>query len=142
MSFDGSVFFVLYHYESNAILEKPITKLDNMSIFTAYKMYFEELTAKGFKPQFNIMDNQATKHIKNKLTKNECKLQVVEPHNHCANIAVRAIQTFKAAFIAALATTDSDFPLQTWVRLTTQARTPSTCYVPRELIPPNQHMKF
>jgi hypothetical protein len=36
MSFDGSVcFYVLYHYESNAILAKPITGLDNMSIFTA-----------------------------------------------------------------------------------------------------------
>jgi hypothetical protein len=65
MSFDGSVcFFILYHYESNAILAKPITVLDNMSIFTVYKTYFEELTAKGFEPQLNIMDNQATKHIK------------------------------------------------------------------------------
>jgi hypothetical protein len=51
MSFNGSVcFFVLYHYESYAILAKPITGLDAMSIFTVYKMYFEELSAKGFKP--------------------------------------------------------------------------------------------
>jgi hypothetical protein len=51
ISFDGSVcFFVLYHYESNAILAKTITRLDNMSIFTVYKTYFEESTAKGFKP--------------------------------------------------------------------------------------------
>ena len=34
--------------------------------------------------------------------------------------AKRAIQTFKAAFIAALATTDSNFPLQLWGRLTPQ----------------------
>jgi hypothetical protein len=32
------------------------------------------------------------------------------------------IQTFKAAFIAALATTDSDFPLQPWDRLTLQVK--------------------
>ncbi len=115
MSFDGSVcFFVLYHYESNAILAKPVTGLDNLSIFTAYKMYFEELTAKVFKPQLNIMDNQATKHINKFLTKNKCKLQVVEPHNDRINAGERAIQMFKAAFIAALATTDSDFPLQLW----------------------------
>jgi hypothetical protein len=39
MSFDGSVcFFILYHYEFNTILSKPITGLDNMSIFTAYKI--------------------------------------------------------------------------------------------------------
>jgi hypothetical protein len=119
MSFDGSIcFFVLYHYESNAILAKPITGLVDVSIFTVYKSYFEELTAKGFKPKLNIMDNQATKHIKIKLTKKKCKLQVIEPHNHHVNAAKRTIQTFKAAFIAALATTDSDFPLQLWDQLT------------------------
>jgi hypothetical protein len=66
------------------------------------------------------MDNQATKHIKKILTKNKCKLQVVEPHNHCINATKHAIQMFKAAFIAALTITDSDFPLQLWDRLTPQ----------------------
>jgi hypothetical protein len=66
------------------------------------------------------MDNQATKHIKKFLTENNCKLQVVEPHNHRVNAAKRVIQTFKAAFIVALATTDSDFPLQLWERLIPQ----------------------
>jgi hypothetical protein len=121
MSFDGSVcFFVLYHYKSNAILATPITGLDDVSIFNAYKTYFDVLTAKGFKPKLNIMDNQATKHIKIFLTENDCKLQVVEPHNHRVNAAERAILTFKAAFIAALGTTDSDFPLQLWDPLTPQ----------------------
>ena len=36
------------------------------------------------------------------------------------NAAKRAIQTFKAAFIVALATTDSDFPLQLCDQLTPQ----------------------
>jgi hypothetical protein len=66
------------------------------------------------------MDNQATQHIKKILTENDCKLQIVEPHNHRVNAAERAIQTFKTAFIAALATTDSDFPLQLWDWLTPQ----------------------
>ena len=121
MSFDGSVcFFVLYHYESNAILATPIAGLDDVSIFEAYKHYFQELTQKGFQPKLNIMDNQATKYIKKFLTENDCRLQIVEPHNHRVNAAERAIQTFKAAFISALATTDSDFPLQLWDRLTPQ----------------------
>jgi hypothetical protein len=123
MSFDGSVcFFVLYHYESNAILATPIAGLDDVSIYHAYKKYFKELTDKGFKPKLNIMDNQATKHIKKFLTDNDCQLQIVEPHNHQINAAERAIQTFKAAFIAALATTDSNFPLQLWDRLTPQVQ--------------------
>ncbi len=115
-------FFVLYYYEFNAILAKPITGLDDMSIYTAYKAYFEELTANGFKPQLNIMDNQATMHIKKFLTKNKCKIQVVELHNHPVNAAKRMIQMFKAAFIAALTTTDSDFPLQLQDQLTPQVK--------------------
>jgi hypothetical protein len=112
MLFNGSIcFFVLYHYESNAILATPIAGLGDVSIFNAYKKYFQDLTAKGFKPKLNIMDNQAMRHIKKILTKNNCKLQIVKPHNHCVNAAKRAIQTFKAPFIAALATTDSDSPL-------------------------------
>ena len=110
MSFDGSVCF-LYHYKSNAILAIPIAGLDAMSMFKAYKAYLIELEQKGFKPKLNIMDNQATKHIKKFLTKNDCKLQVAEPHYHRVNAAEQAIHTFKAAFIMALATTDSNFLL-------------------------------
>ena len=43
------------------------------------------------------MDNQATKHIKKFLTEHNCKLQVVEPHNHRVNAAKRVIQSFKGA---------------------------------------------
>ena len=43
---------------------------------------------------------------------------IVEPNNHRVNAAERAIQTFKAHFISALATTDSNFPLQLRDRLT------------------------
>jgi hypothetical protein len=114
------LFFVLYHYESNAILATPIAGLDDMSIFTTYKTYFKQLTSKEFKPKLNIMENQATKHFKKYLTKKKCKLRVMELHNHCFNATERAIQTFKAAFIAALATTDSNFPLQLWDQFTPQ----------------------
>ena len=66
------------------------------------------------------MDNQATNHIKTFLTKNNCKLQLAEPHNRRVNAVEQAIQTFKDAFIATLATTDSNFPLQLWDQLTLQ----------------------
>jgi hypothetical protein len=123
MSFDGSIcFFVLYHYESNAILATPIAGLDDVSIFNAYKKYFKDLNAKGFKPKLNVMDNQAMWHIKKILTENNWKMQVVEPHNHPVNAAEWAIQTFKAAFIAAVATTNSDFSLQLWDQLTPQVK--------------------
>ena len=118
MSLDGSLcFFVMYHYETNSILVTPLANLDNKSIFEAFKTKFEMLEEKGNKPKVNIMDNQATKYIKQFLTKKECTLQLVEPHNHRINAAEQAIQTFKEAFIAALVTTNVDFPLQLWDKL-------------------------
>jgi hypothetical protein len=69
------------------------------------------------------MDNQATKFIKNILTKEECQLQLVEPHNHCVNAAKCTIQMFKDTFIAAVAITDRNFPLQLWDKLMLQVQT-------------------
>ncbi len=121
VSFDGSVcFLVIHHYEANAIMAMPIAGLDNQSIFNTYKANFDKLAQKGFKPKLNVMDNQATKHIKHFFTEEECKLQLIEPHNHHVNAAEHAIQTFKDAFISALATTDRDFPLQLWDKLMPQ----------------------
>ena len=89
MSIDGCVcFFVLYHYETNAILVKPIANVDDRSIFAAYKEVFENLEAKGYKPKMDVMDNQATKYIKKFLTEKECDLQLVEPHNHRVHCSV------------------------------------------------------
>ena len=67
-----------------------------------------------------MMDNQATKHIKKFLTKKECDIQLIEPNNKRLNAAKRAIQTWKDSLIGALATTDSDLPLQLWDWLTPQ----------------------
>jgi hypothetical protein len=64
ISLDGSIcFLVMYHYEANTILAKPISALDNISMFNAYKFQFDDFTSKGIKPKINIMDNQAIKHI-------------------------------------------------------------------------------
>jgi hypothetical protein len=121
MSLDGSVcYLVVYHYESNAILTLPISGLDDKTVFDAYKIAFDESAAKGFKLKLNIMGNQATEYNKKFLTKEECKLQLVKPHNHRVNVAKRTIQRFKDAFIATLATTDLDSPIQLCDHLTPQ----------------------
>jgi hypothetical protein len=123
MLLDGCVSFsVHYHYKSNAILVTMISVMVDVSIFNAYKKQFNVLTAKGLKPKINIMDNQATKHMKKFLTKQQCKMQLVEPHNHQMNAAKHAIQAYKDAFIAALTTTDKDFPIQRWDKLAPQVQ--------------------
>jgi hypothetical protein len=121
MSLEGNVcFLIVYPYESNAIPTLPISGMDDNTIFAAYKTQFKFLESKGYKIKINVMDNQCTKKIKKLLTKKDCELMLVEPHNHCVNAAERAIQTFKDHFISALATTDSEFPLQLWDKLTSQ----------------------
>jgi hypothetical protein len=56
-SLDGNVcFFVMYHYETNAILATPIPGLDSSNILAAYKQNFEYLKAKRFTQKLNVMD--------------------------------------------------------------------------------------
>jgi hypothetical protein len=75
MLYDGSIcFLVLFYYKTNTIMAMPIAGLDNLSIFNACKLYFDDLKRKGYKPILNVMDNQGTKYIKEFLTKEECKL--------------------------------------------------------------------
>ncbi len=106
-------FFVLYHYETNAILPLPISGFSNEVIFDAYKQQYKLLESKGFMIKLNVMDNQASAIIKKYLTTKQCNQMVVEPHNH-------RVKTVKAHFISTLATTDNKFPLQLWECLTPQ----------------------
>jgi hypothetical protein len=105
------MFFVMYHYKTNAILATPIPSLDSKSILDTYAKSFEYLASKGYTPKVNIMDNQATKVIKAYLQPQNVCLQLIEPHHHSVNAAEEAIQTFKNCFLGALGTTDSDFPI-------------------------------
>ena len=110
MSLEGNVcFLVVYHYESNTFLALPISGRSDEIILL--------LESKGFDIKLNVMDNQASKIIKQNLTPKQCNLMLVEPNNHHVNAAECAIQTFKDHFVSALATTNSEFPLQLWDRL-------------------------
>ncbi len=85
---DGSIsFLIMYHYEANAILAKPISALDDISISNVYNMQFNDFTSNGLNPKINIMDNQAIKHIKAFLTEQQCKLQLIKLHSHRMNAA-------------------------------------------------------
>ena len=83
MSLEGNVcFLVVYHYETNAILALPISGFSDEVIFQAYKVIYEMIESKGFIIRFNVMDNQASKVIKQFLTPKQCELMLVEPNNH------------------------------------------------------------
>ena len=72
MSLEGNVcFFVVYHYESNAILGLPVKNMEDSTIYEAYKQQFEFLKSKGFTIKLNVMDNQASRQIKRFLSTQE-----------------------------------------------------------------------
>ncbi len=122
-SLEGNIcFLVVYHYKMDAILALSISGFSNKIIFVAYKQQYEMLKSKGHVIRLNVIDNQASQTTKKFLTKNQCKLMLVELHNNCVNTAEKAIQTFKDHFISALATTDSTFLLQLWDRLAPQVK--------------------
>jgi hypothetical protein len=121
MSLEGNVcFLVIYHYKSNSILALPIANFADNTILAAYQQQFEPPKSKGHKFKVNVMDNQASKIIKNYLTIKQCDNLLVKPNNHRVNAAERTIQVFKAHLISALATTNGNFPLQLWDWLTSQ----------------------
>ena len=122
ISLDGyQYYFVAYDYDTNFIFAEPIKDLTDNSIMTAFDTIFNGLARKGFKPTFNVSDNQAAKRIKVYLEKEQTSWQFVEPHNHRVNAAERAIQTFKSHFISGLCSTDPEWPVQLWDQLTDQA---------------------
>ena len=138
MSLDGNVcFFVMYHYETNAIFATTLPGLDSEKILATYNKNFEYLVSKRYTPKINIMDNQAMKAIKLYRTPQECKLQLVKPGNHRVNATERAIQTFKNCFNGALGTTNMDFPIQLWDKMACQVQDANN-FVSRSHIHPKE----
>lgn len=109
-------------YGPNAILVRPMHSRSNAEMINAFQDIYGYLEARGFKPKFNVSDNECSKMIKRFLKEQEATIQLVEPDNHRVNAAKRAIQTFKNHFIVGLATVDKAFPLQLWDELLPQAQ--------------------
>ena len=67
------------------------------------------------------MDNECSYDLQSVLTNENIDWQLVPLHNHRANAAEQAIQTFKHHFKACLATINPNFPMCEWDRLLVQA---------------------
>ena len=113
--------FLLYNYDSNAILTEPIKSRSASEIKQAWINLHTTLNKKGIFPNTYIMDNKASKDIKQAITKHKLQYQLTLPHIHQINAAERAIRTFKNHFIAGLASVDPKFPINEWHRLLPQA---------------------
>jgi hypothetical protein len=112
---------VLYDYDSNNIQAEPIKIRSDAETIRTYTKIYDELTAKVLKPTFQTMDNEASTALKHFLHSKDIEFQLVAPHVHRQNAAVRAIQTFKNHVITMLCSIDKQFPIHLCDRPTPQA---------------------
>ena len=55
---------VLYHYDSNTILIRPLKLKSDNKTLRVYSELYEYLLSKGFKIKLHIIDNKASKALK------------------------------------------------------------------------------
>jgi hypothetical protein len=82
---------VLYDYDGNSIQAEPMKNRSDTEAIRVYTRIYDELTAKGLKPTFQTMDNEASKALKQFLHSKDIHFQLVSPHVHRQNSAERAI---------------------------------------------------
>jgi hypothetical protein len=112
---------VLYDYDSNAILTKPLKTRQSSELTKAWTDLHTRLKLNGYAPALHILDNECSDELKKAFSKNNVTFQRVPPHSHRRNAAERAIQTWKNHFSSGLATCDPKFPLTEWDLLMQQA---------------------
>ena len=114
-------FLVVYDYDSNAILVKPLKSRQAAEIREAWLKMHKKLALGGTTPELYIMDNEASTDLKSAMTKHKIVFQLVPPDMHRRNAAEKAIRAWKNHFIAGLSSLDPAFPITEWDRLIFQA---------------------
>ena len=127
--------FVLYDYNSNAIILQPLRNRSAQEIQCVFTSVHAYLVVRGLRPRLHTLDNEASTSLKDFLTTKNIEYQLAPPHIHRRNSAEHAIQTFKNHFIAGLSSTDPNFPLSNWCRLLPQAELTLNLLRPSQLNP-------
>lgn len=109
--------FVLYDYDSNAILAEPTKSRTGPDMVAAYDKCYEQLRNAGITPVLQYLDNEVSASLIASIKAKDLNYQLASPNDHRLNPAERAVQTFKNHFIAILAGCDHRFPKYLWCRL-------------------------
>jgi hypothetical protein len=110
----NSYVMVCYIYACNYVKVVPMKSRYASEWVKAYDHIHQELTAKGFKPKLQTLDNEASAALKHFFTANDIEYQLVPPHCHRRNAAELAIRTFKEHFVAGLYFVYPTFPMHLW----------------------------
>ena len=87
--------FVLYNYDSNAPLSKPMKLNKGSAIIAAYNSIYNELIDTSIIPILQYLNNEVSKKLIQSIKAKNFRYQLAAPHDHRLNPAERAIQTFK-----------------------------------------------
>ena len=109
---------IAYHCYSNTILRAPFVNRKDKHTIRAYNSIMKKLAVRGHHADVQILDNEVSTEFKKKIMKDwGASYQLVPPNVYRRNIVERAIQTFKAQFLAILAGVDPDYPKFMWDNL-------------------------
>ena len=95
-----SYIFLLYDYDSNAILAEPIRSHHAHHLVEGYDKCYKCLHAAGITPVLQRLDNEVSDLLCRSITEKYIQYQLCNAYNHRHNLAERAIQTFKTHFIS------------------------------------------
>jgi hypothetical protein len=113
---------VLYHYNSIAILSKPLKTCQASELTTTWTKVHTQLQSNGFAPKLHVFSKERFDDLKKAFTKYSIvDFQRVPPYSHHRISAERGIQTRKNHLCSGLATCDSKFSLTEWNLLMPQA---------------------
>jgi hypothetical protein len=87
--------FVLYDYDSNAIMAEPIKPRTQGELTRAYKKLFGQLEKRGLHPQVQLLDNECSQSMKDIMDELNVQWQFTPAGVHQRNAAERGIRTFK-----------------------------------------------
>jgi len=90
---------------------KPMQYRMKEEMIRAYEKIINRMRMAGLGIKKHTLDNEASDALKQYIRKQEIQFELMPPGNHRRNQVERAIQTFKAHFIAILAGVDNKFPL-------------------------------
>ena len=93
-SSSGMAYMMVAHdYDSNAILVEAMPSRTSASMLKAYKVIHSILTSRGFRPQYQRLDNEISKEFKAFLNEIKVDFQLTPAGSHRRNVAERAIRT-------------------------------------------------
>ena len=112
--------YIVYDYDSNAILAEPITNRQAKTITEALLKIYKRISKNGHGYNHFVLDNKISEELKRAYEKYDIAFVCITPYIHRWNAAERAIGTFKNHVLAGLATCHKQFPITKWDQILPQ----------------------